>query len=1241
MEAAPVGAALGVLLPRLISVLEKQIDLFRNFKKDLKNLKSSITMIQSFLNDAENKQITNGTVKLWLHKLEGVAFDADNVLDELDYQHLSETIHPTQHTIKKKVRFFFPHNIRRLKMAHKIKDINKNLIEINKEASNYGLQNIVAGANAQADGSQGPSAGRETDSLGNDPIFLGRENDVSEIVKMMTTPPNGDQVFSILPIVGMGGLGKTTVAREVFDHEAIKRRFPKRFWVHVSENFDLMILFRKILTSLTRTNVKLESRQDVLEELQTYLGAGRFLLVLDDVWNDSEGKWDDFINPLRKISSATGNGIVVTTRNQSVASLVTTLPIHKLNGLSEEECWSIIKAKAFVDGNVPSEFELVGVSIAKKCQGLPLAARMVGRLLRGKSIDEWLHIEKNWLSDLRDENSVYKILKLSFDHLSSPALKKCFAYCSIYPKGYDLQRERLIELWMAEGFLEGNDDMERLGGKFFNLLLENSLLLQIVERNGDVNIIYYNMHDLVHDVASSILNSSDQVRYISWESISGQSRAILKKQASCLRSLRFNNSVCDLVFSKFKSLHVLILTSGGHFTFDELPSSIGKLIHLRCLDIFHTFIKCLPNTVGDLYHLQTLRACADLEKLPNTMKHLMNLRHLHLPSRIELPPEMGRLISLRTLIYFGVSDKKGCGIGELGSLKNLKGELEIYNLEKVRDKEEAKRADLLQKSNIVKLKLVWSHGQNDNESVLEGLQPHANLKSLNICGFPGRNLPSWCSMISELNSLMEIDLRNCKECEQIPMLGQLRHLKNLYLHGMENVKSIGSSFYGIDKCSRSGNTITIFPALERLELGCMWKLTEWLEAELMPNPTDSRRLSQLVVVFPRLEYLKIIMCMQLESAPSHFPCLKELDISQVHSELPLASLCGIKLISLTKLRINSIDGLVCLPDWLLRKNQNISELKIIYCPNLTRLVPCFQSGYASVLKKLEICYCPNLKKLPDDLHSLNALEILSIHDCPNLVSIPYPHESHGEQELLLLGLSCLRELSIRKCPGLTELPSEMIESCAESLDKLELLELSNLRMDVGMVTGCLQKMHRLSELRIADIPTTNSSKIGLSSSDCSLRGTLSTSTSCGESSHSSVSDAILKGSGKSLCTLHLYGTKHSRDLPEQLQHLTAPFEIYLHDFEEIEELPDWVIGNNNNNNLSSSLHKLGLYNCNKLRRLPSKEAMLRLTSLAILQIYQSPMLNLTRQPGGDSEWPKISHIRRVILDGVVVPTNVV
>ncbi|KAL8048982.1 hypothetical protein ABFS82_07G104800 [Erythranthe guttata] len=1205
------GVAIQFLLEKLISVSAEQINLYRDFKKDLQRLKSSLTMIQSFLNDAEKKQITDEAVERWLHKLEGVAFDADNVLDELHYQHLSKEIHNQDKMKKNKCHFFFPHcipNTHRLKMARKIKDVLQNLEEINKEATDYGLQKAVVGAYAPVTGS---SAGRETDAFNIDPIFLGREGDVSEIVKTITTLPN-DQVLSILPIVGMGGLGKTTVARNVLDHEAIKAHFAKRFWVHVSQNFDAKILFNKILTSLTGTNARLGDKQAVLEELQKKLGAQRFLLVLDDVWNENHEIWGDFINPLRKITSATGNGIVVTTRSENVASLVKTFPtMHKLNNLSEDECWSIIKTKSFGEGAIPSEFERIGVSIAKRCQGLPLAARVVGGLLRGKSINEWMSIDEKWLSDLKDENPVSKILKLSFDHLSPPSLKKCFAYCSIYPKGYFLERERLVELWMAEGFLGGNDDMEILGNKFFNKLLENSLLLQVAKTSSR-----YNMHDLVHDLASSILNSSDQVRYMG-----RQSCASLNEQATWLRSLLSNDKICILVFSKFKSLHVLILMGN---CVEELPNSINELIHLRCLDVSGTKLKYLPDSVGELYHLQTLRASNYvLKKLPNTLKNLIGLRHLHIP-RIELPAEMGRLTSLRTLPYFGVGDEKGCRISELECLKNLKGKLEIYNLEKVHDKEEAKRADLLRKPNIVDLVLTWDEdreGGNGDESVLEGLQPHPNLESLKICGFGGRSLPSWCSKMSRLNKLMEIRLEDCKKCEQVPMLGHLPHLKNLYLDGLVNVRSIGSSFYGIDdKC-------VSFPALERLELREMSELTEWLKAEL---PSAAPENDQRLVLFPRLEYLQIRYCWQLKSAPSHFPCLKELLIDEVESELPLASICGINLISLTKLQIESIDGLTCLPDWLFLKNQNLSELEITDCRNLTHLVPCLEGG-GTALTDLEIRNCPELRELPDDLHTLSALENLTIYGCSKLKTIPYPHETHNDDddEQLLLGLSCLRRLSIVYCDELTNLP---IELCAESLESLRLDGLMNLRMNMGTLIGyCLQKMPRLSKLMIVDVPTTNNPwEIVSSFSFCNLKNLT---ISCDEYSVSVV-DAILKASAKSLYTLQLHGTEHSRELPGQLQHLTALFMLYLLDFGEMEELPDWVIGNNN---LSSSLQLLSLSGCKKLRYLPSKEAMLRVTNLSI---SNCPMLHIK---GGDSdygsEWPKISHTPSVYVDGVQIPTH--
>ncbi|EYU17617.1 hypothetical protein MIMGU_mgv1a018637mg [Erythranthe guttata] len=1166
---AVLGAAIKVLLQNLISILREQISFFGDFNEDLKRLKVSISTIQSFLNDAEKKQFTDETVERWLRNLKRVAFDAGNVLDELNYQLLSKKLH-TDNTTKTKVRGFFPHNIHRLEMARKVNDIIKNFEEINDEARKYGLQNALdADVNARFDGI-GPSAGLEIDSFSIDTIFLARENDVSEIVKMMTTLPN-DQVLSILPIFGIGGLGKSTVARQVFNHEKIKTHFAKCIWVHVSENFDDTILFKKILISLTETNAEFRNKQTLLETLQRDLGTARFLLVLDDVWNDSKEKWDEFIIALIRICSATGNGIIVTTRRESVASLVTTLPIYILNNLSEDECWSIIKSKVVGEGNIPSEFETIGVCIAKRCRGLPLAANVVGGLLRGKSIDDWLFVEKNWVSDIGDEKSVSNILKLSFDHLSSPSLKMCFAYCSIFPKGFNFEREKLVELWMAEGFLGGNDDMEIVGYEFFNLLLQNALLLQFVLTKVYHNIMYYNMHSIVHDLASSILNLIDQARYIGMQSISGESRVMPKEQASCLRTLLFTGKICDLIFSEFKSLHVLILNPGDGVSnvVEELPSSIRELVHLRCLDVSGRRIMCLPDSIGELYHLQTLRTYAYLKKLPNTLKDLISLRHLHIRRGIKLPPEMGRLTSLRTLQYFGVGDEKGRRIGELGSLKNLKGELEIYNLEMVRDKEESLRAHLFQKPNIVKLKLEWGfenrEGENNDENVLEGLQPNPNLKSLCIRRFGGRRLPSWCSKMSGLNNLTEITIEGCTECEQVPTLGHLPHLKNLYLISLENVESIGLSFYGIDKYgSTSSNTcVTVFPALERLELFNMSKLTEWLEAELTPNATENRRPSDRVVVFPCLEHLMVKDCKQLTSAPSHFPWLKELEISQMHNGLPLVSICGVELFSLTRLRIDSIDGLVCLPDWLFRNNRN--------------------------LMWLQITHCSRLRELPNDLYSLVALEILSIEYCHNLKTITHPHESNSAQ---LLGLTCLRELSIRGCRELTNLPSEMMDSCASSLEKLQLFELSKMNME--MLIGSLQKM--------------------------------------------SLVDAILKASPKSLRKLDLYGTHYSQYLPNQLQHLTTLSELCLWDFGEMEELLEWF--GNNGNNLCSSLQKLTLCYFKKLRRLPSKEAMLRLSKLRYLYIYDCPMLNLKRiRDGDDSEWPKISHIPYVSMNGIRIPTN--
>ncbi|KAL3641624.1 hypothetical protein CASFOL_012439 [Castilleja foliolosa] len=1207
MAEAAVGATIQVLLENLLTLSKEQIGLVRNFKNDLEKLKQTISMVNDFLHDAEKRQVADRAVKRWMRDLEALAFEADNVFDEFNYHLLSKKVGPT--TVKKKVQSLFPFSYR-LKLGRSIKDINEKFESINQTASKLGLQNIAAQAPVYA-----ASTSRQTDSFSKDSIFLGREDDMSSIVDTLIT---AEQKLSVLPIVGMGGQGKTTLARKVFNHEQIESHFgDNRVWVHVPRIFDDVVLLKRILTSIKAENdVEHGNREALLKTLKKELGAKKYLLLLDDVWNEDKEKWDDFEKSLLGISSATGNCMIVTTRSESVASFVGALRVHQLKGLSKDDCWSIIKAKAFREGdNYPLEFEDTGKNVAEKCGGSPLAASVVGGLLVGKSKDDWMSIEKDWLADFGNENPITKILKLSFDNLPLPSVKKCFAYCSIFPKGYRIEKEQLVELWMAEGFIQTLD-----GNIILNILLQNSLL-QVSGRDNNGNVTDCNMHDLVHDLAYSVLYENDNVtngvfqrRYIGYKPSGDGLLSIPEGQERFVRTLFFNGKISDIKFSNFESLRTFNFV--GIEDTEELPTSITKLKHLRYLDISKTSIKYLPNSIGELYHLQTLGVCDELlEKWPDSMSCLISLRHLHISSgtyfKIALPRGIGNLTSLQTLPYFSVGGEKGIRISELGNLKDLKGKLEIHNLENVRHKNEAISADLLGKPGIYELTLLWEgykEGDEANdESVLEGLRPHPNLKRLQICGFKGKSLSLW----EGLNNLVEIKLEECNECEELPMLGHLTHLKSLYLHGWTNVKSIRSSFFGnIDNCRRD-TIVVVFPMLERLELCDMPNLKEWEWDEVM--------------VLPRLKYLNISECKQLTSAPSQFPCLEELEIEDIKSSLPLENICGIKLTSLTRLKIKGIKGLECLPEWLFSSNHNLTELEIFDCPRMTHLVPHLRSNGAPslLLRTLTIYNCRSLRELPDDLHKLNPLEKLSIARCPNLKSI---RSGGGQQQ----GFTSLRDLDICDCEGLNNLPIEMI--CAPSLEKLELTGLSSIT-NFPFVIGCLHKMTSLIDLIICEVPKISIVNTLNGSLSCNNLRYLRMDPFSSDTSWDNVSLNETVGAMLQQCIslrhLVLTGMEHWECLPDQLQHLTSLEALDLRDF-GIETLPEWF-GN------LESLEVLRLIDCKKLRRMPSKQAMQRLSKLIGLDILYCPLLLKEKRSNNvddeivDSEWPKISHIPRIYM----------
>ncbi|CAA3024672.1 Hypothetical predicted protein [Olea europaea subsp. europaea] len=354
-----------------------------------------------------------------------------------------------------------------------------------------------------------------------------------------------------------------------------------------------------------------------------------------------------------------------------------------------------------------------------------------------------------------------------------------------------------------------------------------------------------------------------------------------------------------------------------------------------------------------------------------------------------MPPEIRKLSHLQTLMYFRVGGKEGRQIKELGFLKNLTGKLDIHNLELVNGREEAKKADFVEKPKIYKL--VFLEGNND-KSVLEGLQPHPNLKSITIKGFRSTNFPSWTMKMELFLDLIEINFLNCRNCVEIPMFGHLRFLKYLTLDNLTNVSSICRSLYGCQEIR------IMFPALERLILKNMPNLTEWAGAEVMPV-VEARTCREQV--FPCLEVLEIENGPKLKTFPSHFPCLK-------------------------KLEINIID------DFLLRKIlssgnlTSLEKLSIMEISTLTSLIPHLKECQ-KYLRNLIIMNCEKLRELPEDLHSFRSLESLTIIGCRSLQSISYQSGQKGPPSL--------RWLDIFGCSELSCLPSEMTESirCLEFL----------------------------------------------------------------------------------------------------------------------------------------------------------------------------------------------------------------
>ncbi|CAN1286685.1 Putative disease resistance protein RGA4 [Linum perenne] len=960
------------ILGKLGHLALEQIGLLWTLKREILKLQNTISTIQAVLLDAEEKQTHNHQVKDWLEKLSDVMYDADDLLDDFSTEARRQAMAEADGSSRRATSCWgMPKQlINELKMAHDIRAIREKLDDITKDKDRLHLEVRFEEAESS----------RETDSCP-PTIVVGREDDKKNIIQLLLSSNFGAKL-SVFPIVGIGGLGKTTLAQLVFDDYQVQAHFGIKVWVHVSQSFDVKVILEKMLQSITRQSQTGLGLDVVRAQIRDVIEDKRFLVVLDDVWEETVESWESLGKYLTV--GAHGSKVLVTTRSTRVAEVVRIAVPYQLEGLTLKESWNLLVNKA-LNGRTPQNplVERIGVKILEKCYGVPLAVSSVSGILSSKNQEtEWQRFLENDLGSIYgEENACVLTLKLSYNHLP-PHMKRCFAYCKLFPKGHAFDVQMLVQLWAAQGYVESEDK----GLDCFRTLWWRSFF-QEVEMDELGNLSKCRMHGNASKVRTLICGN-----YLSVEE-------------------------SERVLGKFKCLRVLVMLVQGSNASTALHC-VGKLKHLRFLCFKCQRMESLPDSISNLLNLQVLKVnCYGLKELSRDIKHLTDLNHLHFDG------------------VFMTHMPKGIGewLDELKELNALHGELIISNLVNV-ESSRVSVSVLKNKPFLQMLTLDWGRVDywgrmndaadvvtRDDEEILEILCPHPNLKKLKVHGgYGGIKFPNW---LSSITNLVELSLKDCKKCEYLPPLHQISFLKELRIVNCPQLKGIKHNNGGDD------SNEPCFQCLAYLYIRDCPKLTQMpafpsVEGDLALSYTSMKPLANTMKMRRRGSEIGV-HCAD-EYTTKLYEC--ECDDDGVHGYSSSHDASVQPLSKLTMLRIeNNYDNFQSLwSDDDLNDNSLVSlQCLSLDCCGIGVKLPSSLCSSKS-LTRIKIIYSDFVEYLPP-LHELPALNELSLKHCPKLKGCwrkknNDDDDDDDDEEENWPYFHCLSSLEIDHCPNLTHLP---------------------------------------------------------------------------------------------------------------------------------------------------------------------------------------------------------------------------
>ncbi|KAH7660104.1 P-loop containing nucleoside triphosphate hydrolase protein [Dioscorea alata] len=950
-------------------------------KTELQKLRQRMVDIRNVLKDAEKRRIQDETVKGWVDKLKDVMYDADDIIDLCKIQGaglLQDDHSPPKSSSCPRVRCDFHlfscfRGVRfRCEIAKKIKNLNVKLQEISVDKVYFGL--IASSKSSDASYPMNEASYRQSSSLP-EPDVVGWDirDATKSLVELLVT--QHEQQCRLFAIVGMGGIGKTTLAQQIYNDTKINDAFVLHSWIWVSKSSMSRIdLLKELIRNIGGKYGECTTISELQNILCDFLRGKSLFLVLDDVWD--ENIWVDLIKKAIE-RTATKCRVLVTTRDENTAvKMGETTPIHHVNKLSPYVGWELLCKFTNINKQDERRLKDIGMKIVEKCDGLPVAIKAIAGLLitKGQNKKEWENVLNNdaWtIKGLPEE--LQGALYLSYEALPS-ALKHCFIYCALYPRGHEIHVEDLVCHWIAEGYIEakGNASMEDVAKSYYMELICRSFLEPDPEY---ADMSFCTIHDLLRALAVFFAGdesfsgdpqeeqSSKSIKKLRRLTVTSNRESVSIPHLDCLRSLRLWTppSLNTQVIGNLKHLRLLFLNGDK---IENIPDNMGDLVHLRLLDLEHTRIHYLPNSLGNLINLQflLLNDCMSLHILPSSITKLYNLRWLRVGATPlnYVPKGIGKLEHLHHVEGLIIGDsgddgEEGCNLEELQVLEKL-SYLSVRNLEK----SSSKSSSLLSsKIHLRELRLCCTanytnehiqHQEMDKiVQVFDDLCPPPGLEDLLIDSFFGGRYPKWMSSTSinaALPELIYLKLVNCSNCLHLPQL------KYLMIEGATAIVSIGPEFLG----NYNGEpTEIVFPKLEIL---LFYNMSNWEEWPLISGEEEDNEpeYSKPLMFFPHLNRIVIEGCPKLKALPS-----------------------GLN-------RVN-------LPQLFIRDAHSLSRV-----------------SHLPVLKELEVDNCPMLEYV-EKLDSLQSLKVIDYEEDNTslsqwLISFLQQREEKPHDDLFQLHLEC-------------------------------------------------------------------------------------------------------------------------------------------------------------------------------------------------------------------------------------------